>query len=67
MLGLAIDAARARCSVGEITDAMAVVFGRHQAAGRLVSGAYRSAYGEGDEFSRAVTLIEVGYIVVFNN
>lgn len=54
LLGLAVEAARARCSVGEISTAMEKVFGRHVASDRLVSGAYKTEYGESDEIS-AVT------------
>uniref|UniRef100_A0A8D3BXQ5 Methylmalonyl-CoA mutase, mitochondrial n=1 Tax=Scophthalmus maximus TaxID=52904 RepID=A0A8D3BXQ5_SCOMX len=51
LLALAVEAARARCSVGEITDAMKKVFGEHKASTRMVSGAYRSEYGEHEEIS----------------
>jgi methylmalonyl-CoA mutase len=44
----AIAAARARASVGEISDALEKVFTRHRAVIRSVSGVYGSAY-EGDE------------------
>jgi hypothetical protein len=40
-LGLAVICARNRCTVGEITQAMEKVFGRHVASDRMVSGAYR--------------------------
>ncbi len=40
-LALAVECARARCTVEEISEAMAKVFGRHVATDRLVSGAYR--------------------------
>jgi len=46
LLGLAVEAARARCTVGEISYAMEKVFGRHVASDKLVSGAYRAEYGE---------------------
>ncbi len=42
LLALAIDAARAMATVGEISDAMEAVFGRHQAEIRAISGVYRS-------------------------
>lgn len=42
-----------RCSVGEITDAMKTVFGEHKASSRMVSGAYRSEYGEQEEIALA--------------
>jgi len=48
LLALAIDAARARASVGEISDALEKVYGRHSAVIQSISGVYGSAY-EGDE------------------
>ncbi len=48
LLALCIDAARARATVGEMSDAMEEVFGRHKAEVRSISGVYGSAY-EGDE------------------
>ncbi|XP_047429894.1 methylmalonyl-CoA mutase, mitochondrial [Mugil cephalus] len=53
LLALAVEAARARCSVGEITDAMKKVFGEHKASTRMVSGAYRSEFGEHEEITLA--------------
>ena len=48
LLELAVAAARARASVGEISDAMEAKFGRHRAVIQSISGVYGSAY-EGDE------------------
>jgi methylmalonyl-CoA mutase len=48
LLALSIEAARARASVGEISEALEKFFGRHQAEIRSVSGVYRAAY-QGDE------------------
>ena len=48
LLALAIDASRARATVGEISDAMEKSFGRYQATTRSVSGVYGKAY-ESDE------------------
>ncbi len=48
LLARAVDAARARATVGEISDAMETVFGRHRAEVRSISGVYGSVY-EGDE------------------
>jgi len=59
LLGLSIDASRARATVGEITTAMEKVFGRHVATGRLVSGAYRTEYGASDEISKVMERIKV--------
>jgi methylmalonyl-CoA mutase len=47
VLALAVDAARARASVGEISDAMEKIFGRHRAEIKSISGVYGQAY-EGD-------------------
>ncbi|MET0023252.1 MAG: methylmalonyl-CoA mutase [Sedimenticola sp.] len=48
LLVLAVDAARARATVGEISDALEKEYGRHKAVTRSVAGVYGSAY-EGDE------------------
>lgn len=58
LLALAIDAARARATVGEITDAMEKVYGRHSATSRMVSGAYRTEYGDSDEMSRVMARVK---------
>ncbi len=47
LLALCIDAARARATVGEMSDAMEAVFGRHKAEIRSISGVYGAAY-DGD-------------------
>jgi len=41
LLKLAVDAARAKATVGEISDALEQVWGRHQAVIRTISGVYR--------------------------
>ena len=48
LLEAAVEAARARASVGEISMAMEKVFGRHRAEVRTLSGVYGKAY-DGDE------------------
>jgi methylmalonyl-CoA mutase len=48
LLALAVDAARAKATVGEISDALEKVYGRHQAVIRTISGVYRSEAGEGN-------------------
>jgi methylmalonyl-CoA mutase len=45
LLALAIDAARARATLGEVSFALEKVFTRHKAAIRTVSGVYQSEYG----------------------
>ncbi|XP_023238743.1 methylmalonyl-CoA mutase, mitochondrial-like [Centruroides sculpturatus] len=49
LIALAIDAARARATVGEITEAMEKVFGRNVASDRMVSGAYKGEYSDQNE------------------
>jgi methylmalonyl-CoA mutase len=53
LLDAAVEAARARASVGEISMAMEKVFGRHRAEVKTLAGVYGSAY-EGDEGFAAI-------------
>lgn len=52
LLDLSVKAARARATVGEITQAMEVVFKRHVAKDSLVSGAYKNAYSDESELKK---------------
>jgi methylmalonyl-CoA mutase len=45
LLALAIDAARAKATVGEISDALEKVYGRHAATIRTISGVYSAEAG----------------------
>ncbi|MFI5776313.1 methylmalonyl-CoA mutase [Nocardia sp. NPDC051570] len=58
LLALAIDAARAKATVGEISDALEKVYGRHQAEIRTLSGVYREEAGKVSNISRAIELVE---------
>jgi methylmalonyl-CoA mutase len=49
LLALAVDAARAKATVGEISDALEKVWGRHRATIRTISGVYRSEAGSTNE------------------
>lgn len=49
LLALAVDAARAKATVGEISDALEKVYGRHQAVIRTISGVFRDESGLGDD------------------
>jgi len=51
LLGLCVEAARRRASVGEISDAMEKIFGRHRAEIKLVSGAYGSVVENDQDFA----------------
>ncbi|MEA3284924.1 MAG: methylmalonyl-CoA mutase [Synergistota bacterium] len=48
LLDLAVDAARARASLGEISDAVEKVCGRHKAVIRSISGIYSSEFADED-------------------
>ena len=54
LLALCIDAARARATVGEMSDAMEAVFGRHKAEIRSITGVYGSAFEGDDDFAAIV-------------
>jgi methylmalonyl-CoA mutase len=58
LLELAIEAARARASVGEISDAMEKVWGRYHAEIRSITGVYGGAYGDDAEWKALQTEIE---------
>ncbi len=50
LLALSVDAARAMATVGEMSDALEKVWGRHEAGAALVSGVYRAeSKGAGSE------------------
>jgi methylmalonyl-CoA mutase len=51
LLELCIEAARARATVGEMSDAMEAVFGRHRAEIRSISGVYGSAFDDDADFA----------------
>ncbi|MEQ8667035.1 MAG: methylmalonyl-CoA mutase [Rhodospirillales bacterium] len=53
LLELAIEATRARATVGEISDALETVYGRHRPNTQAISGVYSAAY-EGDEMFAAI-------------
>ena len=52
LLALAVEAVRARATVGEVSDALERVFGRHRAESRSVTGVYGGARAEDDDFDR---------------
>ena len=58
LLELAINAARAKATVGEISDALETVWGRHQAEIRTIAGVYRDEVGKGTNISQANELVE---------
>ncbi|WP_285671339.1 methylmalonyl-CoA mutase [Paralimibaculum aggregatum] len=58
LLEAAVDAARARATVGEITSAMENVFDRHRAEIRTLAGVYGKAYEGDDGFERIQGAVE---------
>ena len=51
LLELAVEAARARATLGEISGALERVWGRHKAVIRSIAGVYRAEYGEDEEIA----------------
>ncbi len=58
LLALSIEAARARASVGEISDALETVFTRHKPEIRSIAGVYGAAYEDDPGFRRIQTQVE---------
>lgn len=58
LLALAVNAARAKATVGEISDALEKVYGRHQAEIRTISGVYRDEAGKAENIATATELVE---------
>lgn len=56
LLELAIDAARKRATLGEISDAMEDAFGRHQAQTKSITGVYAAEVKNQDSFKEAIAL-----------
>jgi methylmalonyl-CoA mutase len=58
LLDLAVDAARKRATLGEISDAMEKEFGRHTATIRSISGIYSAEASADESFSEAKSLAD---------
>jgi len=58
LLDLAVDAARKRATLGEISDAMEKVFGRHTATIRSISGIYSAEASTDESFQEAKNLAD---------
>ncbi|MFS0781017.1 methylmalonyl-CoA mutase [Bacillus sp. 1P06AnD] len=56
LLQLAVDAARERATLGEISSAIEAVSGRHTAAIQSISGVYSSAYNEQEEIAEVIQM-----------
>jgi len=58
LLAAAIDAARVRASVGEISEALESVYSRYQADTQSVSGVYSSVYKGDDDYDRVCAEVQ---------
>ncbi|MFD6550196.1 methylmalonyl-CoA mutase [Streptomyces sp. NPDC058398] len=58
LLELAVRAARAMATVGEISDALEKVYGRHAGQIRTISGVYRNEAGESPSVDRTRALVD---------
>ncbi len=57
LLALSVAAARAKATVGEISDALEKVFGRHSGQIRIISGVYSEEAGQSPAIERARELV----------
>ena len=58
LLEMAVDAARKRATLGEISSALEKVWGRYQAVTRTIAGVYSAASGHAAEFKKAVEMVD---------
>ena len=58
LLAVAVDAARARASLGEISDAIEKVSGRHKAVIRSISGVYSSNFADDEQIAEVKQMTE---------
>ncbi len=58
LLALAVDAARVRATLGEISFALEKIFHRHKAVVRSVSGVYQSEYGQDPQIEQVRRLTD---------
>ncbi len=58
LLALAVEAARSRATLGEISDTLEAVFGRYKAVINSISGVYKKAIKEDPSFAKAKALAD---------
>ena len=63
LLALCVEAARARATLGEMSDAMERVFTRYRAEVRSISGVYGAAFEDDDEFQQVVGEVDAFAVV----
>ncbi|RRQ49772.1 methylmalonyl-CoA mutase [Maribacter algicola] len=58
LLALAVEAARSRATLGEISQALEVAYGRHTATNNTISGVYSKEIKQDDSFKKAVRMAD---------
>src|SRR6185436_2922372 len=58
LLALAVDAAHAKATVGEISEALEKVYGRHRAVIRTISGVYKRESGSNEAMDKVLAATE---------
>ena len=58
LLALAVEAAKLRATLGEISDALELVYGRHKATHKTISGVYKKAIKDDKLFKKAQELAD---------
>ncbi len=58
LLALAVEAARLRATLGEISDAMEKAFGRYKATIRAISGVYSGELSDDEDFQNAIQMAD---------
>ncbi len=58
LLELSVEAAKNRATLGEISDALELVFGRHKATHKTITGVYKKAIKNDELFSKAQALAD---------
>ena len=58
LLELAVNAARAKATVGEISDALEKIYGRHEAKPEMISGVYEKDFGASENITNVHKMID---------
>lgn len=58
LLALAVNAARAKATVGEISDALEKVYGRHKAEIKAITGVYKQEVGKSEKVDEVLQMVD---------
>ena len=58
LLELAVNAARAKATIGEISDALEKIYGRHEAKPEMISGVYEKDFGASENITNVHKMID---------